>query len=127
MNEDPKAVPDPRLARAVAHPTRRAVLELLIGKKGLSPNSIAEKLEVGAANARYHVDVLLACGAIEAVLKDGGRRGERLVRLARSMRPKDQSWLDPSGSMRDDVSVAQLKNLIEIAGDLPPGYDVRGA
>jgi DNA-binding transcriptional ArsR family regulator len=110
----------------VAHPTRRAILELLVGQKGLSPGSIAEKLEVGVANAKYHVDVLLACGAIEAVLEDG-RRGERLVRLARSTRPRDQSRLDASGSMRDDVSVAQLKNLIEIAGDFPPGYDVRGA
>ena len=33
-----------------------------------------------------------------------------------------KSWLDVAGSMRDNVSEAELKNLIEIASDFPPGY-----
>ncbi len=115
---------DPRLAQALAHPTRGAILELLTGEKQLSPGSISEKLGVEAANARYHVDVLAACGAVEAA--PDGKRGERLVRLPQPKRKKKKSQLDPSGAMREGVSEAQLKNLIETASDFPPGY-ARGA
>jgi len=110
--------------RALAHPTRGAILELLVGEKGLSPGSIAEKLEIKAANAGYHVDVLLACGAIEVA--PGAELGERLLRLAQRSREDKKDWLDVSGSMRDDVTEAELKNLIEIAADLPPG-NARGS
>jgi DNA-binding transcriptional ArsR family regulator len=112
---------DARLERALAHPTRNAILKQLVGEKGLSLTSISEKLGVKAAEASYHVDVLVACGAIEAEPSEK-RQGERLVRLARPSRKGKKDWLDVSGSMRDDVSEAQLKNLIEIASDFPPGY-----
>jgi predicted ArsR family transcriptional regulator len=117
---------DPHLARAIVHPTRRAILKLLKGEKGVRPRAIAEKLGVGTANARYHVDVLLACGAVEAV-PDEQRGGEPLVRLYSASRRKKRRSLDPTGAMRDDVTDAQLRNLIEIAGDLGIGYDGRGA
>ncbi len=125
MNTAPPPELDPHLARAIAHPTRRAILKLLRGEKGQRPSAIAEKLEVGAANADYHVDVLLACGALETV-GDEERRGERLVRVFSSSRSKRRK-LDPTGAMRDDVTEDQLKNLIEIAGDLRTDYNGRGA
>lgn len=125
MNNPPQPELDPQLARAIAHPTRRAILKLLRGGKGLPPSAIAEKLEVRAANARYHVDVLLACRALEPV-EEEERRGERTVRLFSLSRPKRRK-LDPTGAMRDDVTEDQLKNLIEIAGDLGTGYDGPGA
>lgn len=110
---------DPRLERALAHPTRRATLDLLRGEKGLAPSSIAGKLGIGAANASYHVDVLTACGAIE-VVPDEGRGGERLVRLAEPSPENGKAWREVSDSMRDDVSAAQLKSLIEMAAHLRP-------
>jgi DNA-binding transcriptional ArsR family regulator len=119
MAEYSKSPPDLRVERALDHPTRRAILDLLIGEKGIGPSSISEKLGVGAANASYHVDVLTACGVVE-VVPDEGRRGERLIRLPQSPVENKKNWLDVSGSMRDDITSAQLKSLIETASELRP-------
>lgn len=118
---------DPQLAHALAHPTRSAILRTLIGTEGLSPGSLAEKIGVTAARLRYHVDVLARCGAVEAVA-GAGSGGEQLLRLAspaseRKPRPPKKV----SDGLREDVSEEQLRNLIEIAGELGTGYDSRGA
>ncbi len=119
-SSDPFA--DPRVLRALAHPIRGAILELLVGDKCLAAGSVAEQLEIKAANASYHLDVLLACGAIEVAPE--AQQGERLLRLSRPSRKNrdigKKRWLDVSGSMRDDVSEAELKTLIRIASELPP-------
>jgi DNA-binding transcriptional ArsR family regulator len=120
MSQPQQPQPGPRLKHALAHPTRRAILDLL-REKGVAPSSIAGKLGVGAANARYHVEVLTKCGAIE-VVPDETRSGERLVRLAEPAPESGKAWLDVSGSMRDDVSAAQLKSLIEMASHLRPRH-----
>lgn len=111
---------DPRLERALAHPTRRSILELLMDVKGLAPSSISEKLGIPAANAIYHVDVLTTCGAVE-VVADEARRGERLVRLC-GRSPESGMAPRASDSMRDDVSAEQLKSLIEMAAHLRPRH-----
>ena len=109
-----------RLERALDHPTRRAILDLLTDDKGIGSSAISEKLGVRPANAGYHLDVLTASGAIEIV--EGKRPGERLVRLPRSSARGKKNPLSASGSMRDDVSEAQLKSLIEMAAHLRPGH-----
>jgi len=119
MAEYSKTPQDPRVERALDHPTRRAILDLLIGEKGIGPSLISEKLGVGAANASYHVDVLTACGVVE-VMPGEGRRGERLIRLPQSPAENKKNWLDVSGSKRDDISAVQLKSLIETASELRP-------
>lgn len=120
MDGDTKPFVDAKQARILAHPTRGAILELLIGEKGLAPRAISEKLGVKPANGSYHVDVLLSCGLVETA--PGGKRGEPLIRLPRP-EPSGagkKNWLDVSGSMREDVSEAQLKSLIETAAHLRP-------
>jgi DNA-binding transcriptional ArsR family regulator len=112
---------DLRAERELAHPTRRAILELLAGEQGLAPRSIAGRLELPVAGVAYHVEVLTACGAVETAV--GKRRGERLARLAGPpVRKGRKDPLDASGSMRADVSEAQLKSLIEMASHLRPGH-----
>ena len=60
----------------------------------------------------------MACGTVETVA--GKRQGERLVRIPGPSR--EGRRLAPSGSMRSDVSEAQLKSLIEMAAHLRPGH-----
>lgn len=126
MNRDATPELDGHLAHALAHPTRSAILRLLIGTSGLTPGVLSEKLGVKAAYVRYHVEVLTSCGAVEAV-KDGGRRGELLIRLVPLAGEKKSRRRKVSDGLRDDVTEEQLRNLIEIAGDLGTGYDGRGA
>lgn len=128
LGMDRDAPPDSRdqIARALAHPMRSAIMRLLIGTSGLSPKVISEKLETTAARVRYHVDVLTECGAVEAV-KDGGRADELLIRLAPLPSERKPGRTEVADGLRDDISEAQLRNLIEIAGDLGIGYEGRGA
>jgi DNA-binding transcriptional ArsR family regulator len=111
--------PDRRRERALDNPTRRAILDLLIGGKGLGLSALSEKLAIPAANVSYHVEVLSTCGAVELVPNEK-RPGERLVRLPQTPADRKKEWLDVSGSMRDDISAAQLKSLIETASQLRP-------
>lgn len=112
---------DPRRERALAHPTRRAILELLRSEKSLAPSSIAGKLGIGTANASYHAEVLTGCGAIE-VVPDEKSHGERLLRLPEPPPTSGKGRRAVSDSMRDDVSAAQLKSLIEMAAHLRPRH-----
>jgi len=125
MKRPPQSDLHHRLARAVAHPTRKAILQLLAEEKGLPPRSISERLGIEGPRARYHVHVLAACGAVEAVSGEG--RPEPLLRLAPPPPACEQSWRDASGSLRDGISRAQLQSLIEQSGELRRGYDGRGA
>lgn len=93
---------------------------MLIGEKGLGLNSIAGKLEVTAANAAYHVDVLLACGLVAVAA--GNRGGERLIRLPQPSSGGKKRGPAVSDALRDDVSDAQLKSLIEMAAHLRPRH-----
>jgi DNA-binding transcriptional ArsR family regulator len=111
----------PLVERALDHPTRRSILDLLVGAQGLGLGSLAEKLEVKVANVAYHVDVLIACDVVEVV--PGRRRGERRIRLPQASSPQyGKNSLDVSGSKRDDITEAQLKSLIEMAAHLRPGH-----
>lgn len=112
---------DPRVERVLAHPTRSAILELLLGEKGLGPSSISEKLGIRPGNASYHVEVLTGCGAVEAVPNEK-RRGEPLIRLPQPAPQRERNRPNVSDSRRDDVSAAQLKSLIEMAAHLRPGH-----
>lgn len=126
MNREAPPELDDRLAHALAHPTRSAILRLLIGTPGLAPSTLSEKLGIGAARVKYHVEVLTSCGAVEAV-KDDGRPGELLIRLAPLSSERKQREGSVSDGLRSDVSEEQLRNLIEIAGDLRASYEDRGA
>ena len=117
---------DPKLAHALAHPTRSAILRTLVGTQGLELDALAEKVGVTAARLRYHLDVLRVCGAIEAV-RDAGRRGEQLIRLAPLESERKPRQGPVADGLREDVSEEQLRHLIEIAGDLKTGQEGRGA
>jgi DNA-binding transcriptional ArsR family regulator len=83
-----KRVIDQRLVRAVAHPLRVEILEVLVGKGEMSPTQIADTLQSKPGNVSYHVNVLRDCEVLELVRTEP-RRGalEHYYRPAASIRP----------------------------------------
>lgn len=74
MADSGKRVVDQRLVRAVAHPLRVEILEVLVGKGEMSPTEIAETLKSKPGNVSYHVNVLRECEVLELVRTEP-RRG----------------------------------------------------
>jgi DNA-binding transcriptional ArsR family regulator len=87
MSNNGKRVIDQRLVRAVAHPLRVEILEVLVGKGEMSPTQIAETLQSKPGNVSYHVNVLRECEVLELVRTEP-RRGalEHFYRPAASIR-----------------------------------------
>ncbi len=87
MSNSGKRVIDQRLVRAVAHPLRVEILEVLVGKGEMSPTQIAETLGSKPGNVSYHVNVLRECEVLELVRTEP-RRGalEHYYRPAASIR-----------------------------------------
>jgi DNA-binding transcriptional ArsR family regulator len=124
-NEPPPAI-DQRTVRALAHPSRIAILETLVDEEGLGLSQLSEKLEVKAANVSYHVSVLTESGMIEAVLAPGNGV-EQLFRLTPRSPIGRQRWGEISESMRGEISTALLQTLIADARGFPRNYDGRDA
>jgi len=54
------------ILRAMAHPMRIAIIELLTANKRLSVTEIYEKLNIGQANASHHLNMLKNKGVLES-------------------------------------------------------------
>jgi DNA-binding transcriptional ArsR family regulator len=67
MSESSRRVIDQRLVRAVGHPLRVEILEVLLAQSDRSPTQIAKHLERRLGNVSYHVNVLRDCEVIELV------------------------------------------------------------
>lgn len=128
MANDPRPVVDQRLVRALAHPSRVAILETLTDEKGLGLSQISEKLGIKPANVSYHANVLVESGVLEFV-PARRRRGatEQLFRLTPRSPIGNRPWGEISESMRGEISTVLLQSFMERARNFPPGYDVRGA
>jgi DNA-binding transcriptional ArsR family regulator len=70
--ERPESI-DQRLVRALAHPVRIQILEIL-SERVASPNMLADELETGLSHVAYHTRVLDRCGRLELV-ETAQRRG----------------------------------------------------
>jgi DNA-binding transcriptional ArsR family regulator len=71
----PRNVRDPRVLRALAHPVRIALLELLIGSGPHTATEAGARLGETPANASFHLRTLARYGLVEEV--PGGRRGRQ--------------------------------------------------
>lgn len=61
----PRQAVDPRFVRALSHPVRAEILQVLMGEREVSSNLIAAKVEEKSAVVHYHLTVLQQCEAIE--------------------------------------------------------------
>jgi DNA-binding transcriptional ArsR family regulator len=90
---------DPRFVRALSHPVRAEILQVLLGEKEVSSNLIAARLEVKSAVVHYHLTVLRQCGAIELT------RTERRRGAPESFfRPLALPFLAEGSTRRDDLA-----------------------
>ncbi len=66
MDKDGQTAAETRLAKALAHPLRFRIL-IKLNERAASPSDLAGQLDAPLGNVSYHVQVLLAQGAIELV------------------------------------------------------------
>jgi DNA-binding transcriptional ArsR family regulator len=63
--KSPRQAIDPRFVRALSHPVRAEILQVLIGEREVSSNLIAAQVEAKSAVVHYHLTVLQQCEAVE--------------------------------------------------------------
>ena len=120
MNEDSSPVTpskpnllDPHLVRALGHPLRVQILEVL-NERQASPNELMEILGYPLGNVAYHTRVLEKCGCIELVATER-RRGavEHYFRAKPRSYIGHQDWRKVPRSVRNEVSGASLEAFID--------------
>jgi DNA-binding transcriptional ArsR family regulator len=108
---------DPQLVRALAHPLRVQILEVL-NEREASPNELMELLGYPLGNVAYHTRVLEKCGCVEEV---GTKRRRGAVEHYFRAKPRSfvghQDWRQVPRSVRSEVSGAALGGFVERAVD----------
>jgi DNA-binding transcriptional ArsR family regulator len=113
---DPKTL-DPHLVRALAHPLRVQILEVL-NERAASPNELMEILGFPLGNVAYHTRVLEKCGCIELVGTER-RRGaiEHYFRAKPRSYIGHQDWRRVPRSVRSEVSGVSIEAFLSRAFD----------
>jgi DNA-binding transcriptional ArsR family regulator len=108
---------DQRLVRALGHPLRVEILEV-VQRRNASPSELTDLLDAPLGNVAYHVRVLEKCGCIEQV---GTARRRGAVEHYFRARPRSyighQDWRRVPASLRDAVTGAQLGTFFDRAAD----------
>jgi hypothetical protein len=110
----PEAI-DQRLVRALAHPLRVQILEILTDRVA-SPNRLSEELETGLTHVAYHTRALDKCGCLELV--DTARtRGatEHFYKAVPNSFVGAPAWRQIPRSIRGGVSAATLQTFLDKA------------
>ncbi len=108
---------DQRLVRALGHPLRVRILEI-VQVRNASPSELTEMLSAPLGNVAYHVRVLEKCGCIEQVAT-ARRRGavEHYFRARPRSYIGHQDWRNVPESLLDAVSGATLGSFFDRAAD----------
>jgi DNA-binding transcriptional ArsR family regulator len=115
MNEVHTETIDQNLVRAVAHPLRVQILEILSDQVA-SPNLLADQLDTGLTDVAYHTRALDRCGCLELV-DTAQRRGavEHFYKATPGAFVGDRSWRKVPRSVRGGVSAATLQTFLDKA------------
>lgn len=110
----PEAI-DQRLVRALAHPLRVQILEVLT-ERVASPNLIAEELGTGVSHVAYHTRTLDRCGCLELV-ETAQRRGatEHYYKAKPHAFIGDRGWRKVPRAVRSGVTAASLQTFMDKA------------
>jgi DNA-binding transcriptional ArsR family regulator len=112
---DPTEAIDQRLVRALAHPLRVRILEVLT-ERVASPNLIAVELGIGLSHVAYHTRTLDRCGCLELV-ETAQRRGatEHYYKARPHAFIGDRVWRKVPRSVRSGVTGAALQTFMDKA------------
>jgi DNA-binding transcriptional ArsR family regulator len=103
---------DTQLVRALMHPLRVEILQLL-NEREASPSEMMDLLEQPLGNVSYHCRVLEKCGCIE-VIRVAQRRGatEHFYRAVPRSYIGHQDWRKVPRSVRSKVSGASFESFV---------------
>ncbi len=106
---------DQRLVRALAHPLRIKILEILT-ERVASPNRISDDLETGLSHVAYHTRALDKCGCLELV-DTAQRRGatEHFYKAQPHSFIGDRIWRRVPRALLGGVSGATLQSFMDRA------------
>ena len=99
-----------RLARAMGHPRRVAILECLNANGPMAPTELAEWLDADLSNLSYHVRVLARAGLAEEAGQEPGIRG----------RPKTTTTDQGRAAHREDPRGFRLLHRQVVDRTVPP-------
>lgn len=110
----PEAI-DQRLIRALAHPLRIQILEILTDQVA-SPNLLANELDSQLSDVAYHTRALDRCGCLDLV-DTVQRRGatEHFYKATPEAFVGDRKWRKVPRSIRGGVSAATLQTFLDKA------------
>jgi DNA-binding transcriptional ArsR family regulator len=106
---------DQRLVRALSHPLRVRILEVLT-EQVASPNWLSERLEANLSHVAYHTRTLDRCGCLHLV-DTAQRRGatEHFYKAAPGAFVGDRVWRRVPRSVLGGVTAAQLQTFMDKA------------
>lgn len=94
-------------ARAIAHPIRVRILEVLAGRTA-SPSEIAKEIGEGVSNVSYHIKVLRTYGGIKMVREE-------------PVRGAVEHFYRATGKIRLGLSQPQRAVVLKVLNDWPAG------
>lgn len=115
MNEKQPETIDQRLVKALAHPLRVQILEILT-ERVASPNWLSEELDTGLTHVAYHTRALDRAGCLELV-STARRRGatEHFYKAAPHAFIGAPHWRRVPRSVRGGISAASLQTFMDKA------------
>jgi DNA-binding transcriptional ArsR family regulator len=115
MNEDRPEVIDQKLVRALSHPVRIQILEILT-ERVASPNMLAIELDTGLSHVAYHTRALDRCGCLELV-ETAQRRGatEHFYKAKPHAFIGNQMWRSVPSPLRGGITAASLQTFFDKA------------
>jgi DNA-binding transcriptional ArsR family regulator len=117
MDHQRQAPIDQRLVRALAHPLRVQILEIL-SDRVTSPNRIADELETNVSHVAYHTRALDKFGCLD-LIDTARRRGatEHFYKATPRAFVGDRAWRGVPPTLLSGVSGATLQTFIDKAVD----------
>jgi DNA-binding transcriptional ArsR family regulator len=108
-----------RLARAMGHPRRVAILECLNANGPMTPSELAEWLDADLSNLSYHVRVLAKAGVAEEAGQEPGMRGrpKTIYRATARAMFSDSAWSSLSPAAKAGISATMFQVLSNRVSD----------